>query len=321
MAYRAGAEIRNLEFFQFHPTCLFHPEARTFLISEALRGEGGVLRLADGTAFMAGHHPQGDLAPRDVVARAIDYEMKRTGEPCVHLDMTAHDPDWLRERFRNIHAECLRFGIDMTTGWIPVVPAAHYMCGGVSIDTEGRTSLPGLLAVGEVASSGLHGANRLASNSLLEGLVLGHRAAAALPSPEGDPPWEGLEIPDWDPGEAVPPDELIVVSYLWAEVRRLMWDYVGIVRSDRRLRRATRRINLIQEEIREYYWQYLVDRDLIELRNLADVAELIIASASARKESRGLHFTLDHPEADPELEATDTIVERRHDITFRKRNA
>lgn len=319
MAWRAGAEIRNLEFFQFHPTCLFHPDARTFLISEALRGEGGILRLADGTPFMTDHHPQGDLAPRDVVARAIDYEMKRTGEPCVHLDMSARDPAWLRERFRNIHAECLRFGIDLTSEWIPVVPAAHYMCGGVSVNEDGWTSIPGLMAVGEVASTGLHGANRLASNSLLEGLVFGHRAAAALPAADRAAPWESVAIPDWETGEAVPPDEAIVVTHTWAEIRRLMWDYVGIVRSERRLRRATRRIELIQEEIREYYWQYLVTRDLIELRNLADVAELIIASASARRESRGLHFTLDHPQPDPALEETDTVVERGRQIQFRRR--
>lgn len=321
MAYRVGAEIANMEFFQFHPTCLYHSKARTFLISEALRGEGGVLRLADGTPFMVNHHANADLAPRDVTARAIDYEMKRSGASCVFLDMTALDPEWLTTRFENIYAECLRWGIDLTKEWIPVVPAAHYMCGGVVTDEVGRTSIPGLFAVGEVASTGLHGANRLASNSLLEGLVFGFRAAKALAEAgEAPPDDEALAIPDWDASGAIPPDEAIVVSHTWGEIRRLMWNYVGIVRSDRRLRRAERRIDLIQEEIREYYWQYLVNRDLIELRNLADVAELIIRSAAARKESRGLHFTLDHPTLDPTLSGTDTVLVRGEPARLRPRS-
>ena len=304
MAYRAGALISNMEFFQFHPTCLYHPQAKAFLISEALRGEGGVLRLENGEPFMARHHEMKDLAPRDVVARTIDYEMKRTGATCVYLDMSAREPDYLRERFPNIHAECLRFGVDMTKEPIPVVPAAHYMCGGVVTDGDGRTKVPGLWAIGEVSCTGLHGANRLASNSLLEGLVLGKRAATAI----GDVRDRRLaEPPDWDVGSAVPSDEAVVVTQNWDEIRRFMWNYVGIVRSDRRLRRAARRVALLKDEIREYYWKHLVTRDLLELRNIADVAEMIIACASIRKESRGLHYTIDHPETRPEL-ARDTVM-------------
>lgn len=305
MAYRAGAEIANMEFFQFHPTSLYHPKAKSFLISEALRGEGGVLRLEDGTPFMQTHHEMKDLAPRDVVARAIDFEMKRTGADSVFLDMTHEDASFLKERFPNIYERCLQFGTDLTKDPIPVVPAAHYMCGGVVVDRDGRTSLPGLWGIGEVTCSGLHGANRLASNSLLEGLVYGHHVAIALESEEarllpGD-------VPDWDVGSAVRSDEAVVVKQNWEEIRRFMWNYVGIVRTDKRLHRAARRIAMLQEEIREYYWRHLVDRDMLELRNLADVAELIIACATARKESRGLHYTLDHPETDPAL-ARDTVV-------------
>ena len=296
MAYRAGAEISNMEFFQFHPTCLFHPDAKSFLISEALRGEGGILRLADGRAFMADHHEMKDLAPRDVVARAIDYEMKRRGDDCVYLDMTHESADFLLERFPNIHARCLDYGIDLTTTPIPVVPAAHYLCGGVWVDEKGGTTVDGLWAVGEVTCTGLHGANRLASNSLLEGLVYGHRTAISAKSALNDAPAPAsLRVPDWDVGEAVASDEAVVVSQNWDEIRRFMWNYVGIVRTDRRLRRASRRIGMLQEEIREYYWAHLVNRDMLELRNIADVAELIIRCASARKESRGLHYNLDYP--------------------------
>ncbi|RMH12453.1 MAG: FAD-binding protein, partial [Gemmatimonadetes bacterium] len=287
----------------------YHPKAKSFLISEALRGEGGILRLADGTAFMAEHHEMKDLAPRDVVARAIDYEMKRTGQEHVYLDMTHLDAGFVQERFPNIHAECLRWGIDMTKQPIPVVPAAHYLCGGVVVDKDGRTTLPGLWAIGEVTCSGLHGANRLASNSLLEGLVYGHRAAEALADATSLALPE-IDVPDWDVGSAVPSDEAVVVSQNWDELRRFMWNYVGIVRSDKRLRRAARRIALLQEEIREYYWAHLVNRDMLELRNIAVVAELIVQCAIARKESRGLHYTLDHPERDDANFGGDTLIER-----------
>jgi len=307
MAYRAGAQIGNMEFFQFHPTSLFHPKAKSFLISEALRGEGGILRRADGTAFMDKHHAMKDLAPRDVVARAIDYEMKRSGDDCVYLDMTHLSASFVAERFPNIHGECLKFGIDMTQQPIPVVPAAHYMCGGVVVDLEGRTSLPGLWAIGEVTCSGLHGANRLASNSLLEGLVYGHRVARALADKREH--MSPSDVPDWDVGSAVPSDEAVVVSQNWDELRRFMWNYVGIVRGDKRLTRAARRIALLKEEIREYYWAHLVTRDLLELRNIADVADLIVQCALVRKESRGLHYTLDYPETS-EAFAADTVVER-----------
>jgi L-aspartate oxidase len=306
MAYRAGAAIANMEFFQFHPTCLFHPQAKNFLISEALRGEGGILRLTDGTPFMERHHPMKDLAPRDVVARAIDFEMKRSGADCVWLDMTHNKADFLRDRFPNIHARLKSLAIDLTTEPIPVVPAAHYMCGGVVVDRDGRTTLPGLWAVGEVACTGLHGANRLASNSLLEGLVYGHRAALALGDTALD---EKLPEPaDWDPGEATLSEEAVIVTNDWDELRRCMWNYVGIVRSDRRLVRASRRIALLKEEIREYYFRHLVTLDLLELRNIADVAELIITSAAARRESRGLHYNVDHERVDDAHYKADTIL-------------
>jgi L-aspartate oxidase len=307
MAFRAGAEVANMEFYQFHPTALFHPQAKTFLITEALRGEGAILRRLDGTPFMKEYDARLELAPRDIVARAIDHEMKRSGAEHVFLDITHKDPTFVRDHFPGIFAECMRFGIDITRQPIPVVPAAHYLCGGVATDLDGRTTIPGLWALGECAHTGLHGANRLASNSLLEGAVFAHRAALALRKIDRSAKWP--DVPEWDVGEAVPSDEAVVVAQNWDELRRLMWNYVGIVRSNKRLERAKRRIALLQEEIAEYYWKYFVTRDLLELRNIATVAELVVACASARHESRGLHFTLDYPEIDPKM-AKDTVMKR-----------
>lgn len=309
MAFRAGAAVANMEFFQFHPTCLFHPEAKSFLVSEALRGEGGLLRNRAGEAFMARYDARKELAPRDIVARSIDAEIKRRGDDCAFLDMTHLPKAFLIEHFPHIYATCKEFGIDMAVQPIPIVPAAHYQCGGVVTDLMGATSVPQLLAIGEVSCTGLHGANRLASNSLLEGLVFGRRAALHARELLGSVRGARPSVPDWNPGAALDPDEGVVVTHNWEEVRRLMWNYVGIVRSMKRLERARTRLHLLRGEIRDYYWQYKVTPDLVELRNLADVAMLIVECARRRKESRGLHYLLDFPAPD-ERQLNDTVLSR-----------
>jgi len=308
MAYRIGARMANMEFVQFHPTCLFHPREHSFLVSEALRGDGGKLVLPNGERFMLGVDDRAELAPRDIVARAIDSELKRRGLECVYLDMTHLERGELQHRFPNIFQRLDSLGIDMSVDPIPVVPAAHYFCGGVQTNLYGESSVTNLFAIGETACTGLHGANRLASNSLLEALVFAHRAASRV----GEIVHQVVETPElprWEAGSAVDSDELVVIHHTWSEIRRFMWNYVGIVRTHRRLERAWRRISLVQEEINNYYWDFKITGDLIELRNLATVAEMIIKCALQRRESRGLHCTADFPSMDARF-VRDTIIRR-----------
>ncbi len=316
LGWRAGAVIANMEFIQFHPTCFYNPgasgpEARSFLVSEAVRGEGGILRNAKGEDFTKAIDPRGSLAPRDIVARAIDREIKKTGAPCVYLDVTHKPKGFMKDRFPYIHETLLKFGLDCEETPIPVVPAAHYQCGGVKTDITGRTSVRGLYAVGEVGCTGLHGANRLASNSLLEGNVLGRLALEEMMRlhPPGRPAADCPLIPEWHHGDGAEPDELVVIYHNWDEIRRLMWDYVSIVRTDNRLRRAAARLRNLKKEVREFYWGHRVNTDILELRNLVTVAGLIVECALRRRESRGLHYTSDYPGTDEKFR-TDTMLRK-----------
>ena len=304
MAWRAGCRVANMEFIQFHPTCLFHPHAKSFLISEIVRGEGGLLKLPDGTRFMPDHDPREELAPRDVVARAIDFEMKKRGLDCVYLDISHKSLEFIQEHFPNIYRRCLELGIDISKTPIPVVPAVHFMCGGVMTDDKGRTDINNLYAIGETACTGLHGANRLASNSLLECLVFGQAAAEDILN---QPTQAITNLPYWDESRVTDADEEVLITHTWDELRRFMWNYVGIVRTDKRLSRALHRIHMLRDEVHEFYSNFKISNDLIELRNLLQVAELIVRSAMERKESRGLHFSKDHPNT--EAEPIPTVLE------------
>jgi L-aspartate oxidase len=308
MAWRAGCRVANMEFMQFHPTCLFHPKAKSFLITEAVRGEGGKLLLPDGERFMHRFDPRAELAPRDIVARAIDHEMKRLGIDCVYLDISHKGAAFITSQFPNVYARCLEFGYDLTRGPIPVVPAAHYTCGGVITDLHARTDVANLYAIGETACTGLHGANRMASNSLLECLVFAQAAARHVTRHLGGTR-AGIDVPAWDASRVTDSDEEVVIAHNWHELRRFMWDYVGIVRTTKRLQRAKHRIDLLLGEIDEYYSNFHVTSDLIEMRNLSLVAELIIRSATARMESRGLHYVLDYPHTDARLDGVNTVLE------------
>jgi L-aspartate oxidase len=320
LAWRAGAEIENMEFIQFHPTCLYHPQAKRFLISEAVRGEGAEIVNRHGKKFMCKYDPRCSLAPRDIVARSIDSEMKRTGDDCMYLDIRHKGKAYLKSRFPNIYSKCLSFGIDMAKDLIPIVPAAHYACGGIKSSIDGKTSIRGLSAVGECACTGLHGANRLASNSLMEALVCARLTAGRL-GPHPEKSVKKIRIPAWKTGSAVPPDEAVLVAHMWDEIRRLMWDYVGIVRTNKRLQRAARRLKTLRKEIREYYFKYLVTPDTLELRNLAVCAELIVKSAQKRHESRGLHYTLDYPRMSEKIKSTVLRGFREKKKLHAKRNA
>ncbi len=301
MAWRAGCRVANMEFIQFHPTCLYHPLAKSFLITEAVRGEGGILKLPDGTRFMSAHDKRAELAPRDVVARAIDFEMKKRGLECVYLDISHQPADFILSHFPTIYRRCMELGIDITKQPIPVVPAAHYSCGGIMTDHAGRSDLPGLYAIGETAYTGLHGANRLASNSLLECLVFGQAAAQDILAQPAKP---ALKLPDWDESRVTDADEEIIITHNWNELRRFMWNYVGIVRTNKRLTRALNRINMLRDEVHEFYSNFRISNNLIELRNLLQVAELIVKSAMARHESRGLHYSKDYPDMLPQAAPT-----------------